>query len=42
MDKNRVRQLLALWAVVLAGMAAFAAESSCTFRTTHFNTQYTP
>lgn len=25
MDKNRVRQLLALWAVVLAGMAAFAA-----------------
>ena len=24
MDKNRVRQLLALWAVVLAGMAAFA------------------
>ena len=25
MDKDRVRQLLALWAVVLAGMAAFAA-----------------
>lgn len=25
MDKNRGRQLLALWAVVLAGMAAFAA-----------------
>ena len=25
MDKNRVRQLLALWAAVLAGMAAFAA-----------------
>lgn len=25
MDKDRVGQLLALWAVVLAGMAAFAA-----------------
>lgn len=25
MDKNRVRQLLALWAAVLAVMAAFAA-----------------
>lgn len=25
MDKDRARQLLALWAVVLAGMAAFAA-----------------
>lgn len=25
MDKDRVRQLFALWAVVLAGMAAFAA-----------------
>lgn len=25
MDKDRVRQLLALWAVVLARMAAFAA-----------------
>lgn len=25
MAKDRVKQLLALWAVVLAGMAAFAA-----------------
>lgn len=25
MDKNRVKAAIALWAVVLAGMAAFAA-----------------
>lgn len=36
MDKNRVRQLLALWAAVLAGMAAFAAVVLLHLRTTHF------